>query len=236
MRRIEEGYRHRFRTLLARVRPRRLEFGVALLMGRARKQSDREGLPLPAALERLYEDTRRKVERRLLVTAACTVAEPAPGRPRRFLCDGSLAGLARWLRAAGYEADCRPDSGDALLAAAVAAGQTLVTTDSRVLRRRAVARGEAAVAWLPSSEPLAAQLGMLLRDLGLELRAPLCMACGGTLVSVAKDEVLDRIPPRTRGWKDDYYDCRACGRLFWEGTHWEKIRRALQEAAPGAPA
>ena len=39
--RIEEGFRRRFRELLARVRPRRLEFGVELLIGRARERAQR---------------------------------------------------------------------------------------------------------------------------------------------------------------------------------------------------
>jgi hypothetical protein len=183
----------------------------------------------------MYEATRRRVERRLLLTAACTVGGPPPRTmPDRFLCDGSLAGLARWLRAAGYDATARPVSGEALFASAAAEGRTLVTTDSRVLRRRAVARGEAAVAWLPSGVASEAQLAMLLRDLGLPLRTPRCMACGGALSPVPKERVLDRIPPRTRGWQDDYFLCAACGRLFWEGTHWQSIRRSLREAAPPA--
>jgi hypothetical protein len=74
---------------------------------------------------------------------------------------------------------------------------------------------------------------MVLRDLGLPLRAPRCMACGGPLRSVAKDEVRDRIPPRTARWKDDYFACEVCGKLFWQGTHWERIEPRLARAASG---
>ena len=31
-------------------------------------------------------------------------------------------------------------------------------------------------------------------------------------------------------WMDRYYTCARCGRVFWEGTHWQKIVKALREA------
>jgi hypothetical protein len=58
------------------------------------------------------------------------------------------------------------------------------------------------------------------------------MVCGGELLARAKEEVRPRIPPRTAGWKDDYFVCASCGRLYWEGTHWERIVPALRQAVP----
>ena len=98
--RLETGYRAKLRWLLAKVRPRRLDFGVDLLVRRARALSEREGVPLPEALARVYEFTRWRVKKRLERTAACRLTgQPldAPVRPPRFLCDPSLGGLARWL-------------------------------------------------------------------------------------------------------------------------------------------
>jgi uncharacterized protein with PIN domain len=71
---------------------------------------------------------------------------------------------------------------------------------------------------------------MVALDLGLTLREPLCMSCGGALLPVEKEAVRPRIPPRTALWKDEYFVCAACDRLFWRGTHWERIARALGEA------
>jgi uncharacterized protein with PIN domain len=56
------------------------------------------------------------------------------------------------------------------------------------------------------------------------------MACGGELEPRPKLDVRPRIPPRTALWKDDYFVCRACDRLYWQGTHWERIRPRLVEA------
>jgi uncharacterized protein with PIN domain len=107
-----------------------------------------------------------------------------------------------------------------------AAGEVVVvTTDSRLLERGA---GGPALVWVPSGMEPPAQAGVVLRDLLLTPRAPRCMGCGGVLEAVAKEVVADRIPPRTARWKDEYSLCRSCGQLFWEGTHWERIRARLE--------
>lgn len=228
-RRIEDGYRERFRSLLVKVRPRRLEFGVELLMGRAREMSRREAIPLPRALARVYEATRRRVERRLALTSACSLpARPPEAAAPRFLCDASLGGLARWLRAAGYEAEWVAEPGDALVGAARAREACLVTSDSRLMGRRAVRDGALPALWVPSNLTPVEQLGMVMRDLGLSPRDPRCMSCGGRLQPAPKDQVRERIPPRTALWKDDYFLCARCGKLFWQGTHWQRITRRLE--------
>jgi uncharacterized protein with PIN domain len=234
--RIEEGYRRRFRDLLALVRPRRLEFGVDLLLGRARRMSAREGIALARALASVYEFTRVRVERRVRLTGACSLVNPAWERfaatPPRFLCDASLGGLTRWLRAAGYEARQEAGGpGDRLVEEAVRGGLVLLTSDSRLLDCRPLREGQAIALWIPSAFSKREQLGMLMRDLGLRARPPRCMACGGELRATPKDAVRARIPLRTALWKDEYFLCAGCNRLFWRGTHWERISGALRAAA-----
>jgi uncharacterized protein with PIN domain len=107
----------------------------------------------------------------------------------------------------------------------------LLTTDAETLERRLVADGSLRVVWLPSTLSTEEKLSLVLRDLGLPLRVPRCMACGGELVARTKDAVRPRIPPRTALWKDEYFVCASCDRLFWQGTHWERIVPALRAAA-----
>ncbi|HXB56281.1 MAG TPA: Mut7-C RNAse domain-containing protein [Vicinamibacteria bacterium] len=235
-RRIEDGYRRRFWALLALVRPRRLEFGVDLLLERAREKSAREGIALARALAFVYEFTRVRVERRLRLMEGCglgsRVEKGFAGTPPRFLCDSSLGGLARWLRAAGYEArQGAAGSGDRLLEEAAGGGFVLLTSDSRLLDRRPLRECAVPALWIPSAFSKREQLAMLMRDLGLQPRAARCMACGGELQPTPKESVLARIPPRTALWKNEYFVCAGCNRLFWRGTHWERISGALRVAA-----
>jgi uncharacterized protein with PIN domain len=164
--------------------------------------------------------------------ASMGLAEAAmAGHPPRFLCDPSLAGLARWLRAAGFETDVAVGiAGHRLPDEALRTGRVLLTTDAEVLDRRIVVDGRLSVVWVPSALTMREQLRMVMLDLGLTLEKPRCMRCGGALVKAAKQAVRSRIPPRTALWKDEYFVCASCDGLFWQGTHWERIARTLAEA------
>ncbi len=149
--------------------------------------------------------------------------------PPRFLCDPSLGGLARWLRAAGYEARTAPGvPGHRLPDEALRRGLVMLTSEAEVLDRRIVADGSLLVVWVPSALTMDEQLPLVAAELGLTLREPRCMACGGGLVPAAKEAVLPRIPPRTALWKDEYFVCAECDHLFWRGTHWERIEATLR--------
>jgi uncharacterized protein len=99
-----------------------------------------------------------------------------------------------------------------------------------VLDRRIVVDGSLVVVWVPSALTMAEQLHMAALELDLSRHEPRCMACGGALVPKPKEEVRPRIPPRTALWKDEYFVCAGCDRLFWRGTHWERIEAALRRA------
>jgi hypothetical protein len=169
--RLEAGFRRRFRDLLALVRPRRLDFGVDLLMGRGRDLAEREALPLARALARVYELTRVRVKKRVEVTGACAIVHPPWDRPRdapapSFLCDPGLGELARGLRAAGYEAGEGPGP-EALLAAPHDPGLVFLTADADFVEGPGT---EGRCLWLPSALPMEEQLAMVFGDLGLPPR------------------------------------------------------------------
>lgn len=156
-------------------------------------------------------------------------------QPPLFVCDAALGGLARWLRAAGQRALSVPDAPPtAALCEAARLGATLLTGDRRLLERRDVRAGHVRALCVPTTVPPDAQLVLVLRACGLALGTPRCMACGGELHPVTKDAVQARIPPRTARWKAEYWVCAACDRLFWQGTHWERIERRLRAAAATA--
>jgi hypothetical protein len=229
---IESRYRARFRALLSQVQPRRLEFGVELLIERARARRDTAGVPLAQALSDLYDATRERVDKRVVAMSACATGggalpPAAIADPPRFVCDASLGGLARWLRAAGHEAVRVAGGGDLALAEARRSGGLLLTTDARVMERRVVADGSVPALHVPVRKSPVEQLGLVMRWRDLRLHEPRCMSCGGALRAVAKEKVSERIPPRTARWRDEYFLCAGCGRLFWQGTHWERIAARL---------
>lgn len=77
-----------------------------------------------------------------------------------------------------------------------------------------VRTGEVPALWLPPLFDPREQLRRTLRHFNLPLREPRCMACGGQLVAVGKEEVQARVPPRTYRWKDEFFACGGCDRLY----------------------
>ncbi len=148
----------------------------------------------------------------------------------RFVCDASLTGLARWIRAAGYVARSPPHrSGKSLVDEADRRGEILVTSDRRLMERRVIREGRPSAIRISTQLPVLEQLAHLMASLGLSRQPARCMTCGGRLARVEKAEVAPRIPPRTARWKDEYFVCDECGHLYWEGTHWHRIERSLEE-------
>jgi uncharacterized protein with PIN domain len=217
--RIRRGYEARFRALLQRAGARRLDQGVQWLVVKARHLSARDRTSLATALAQVYE---RLASRNLR-------ARPVPV-PAQFLCDAGLGGLARWLRAAGYQAAWEPDiDDDDLLRQARRIAATILTTDAMLMERRLLRDRVIPAFWLPPTLSIPEQLALVFREFGLGLRQPRCMSCGGELRRVSKEALRERIPPRTYRWLDEFFVCCECDKLFWHGTHWQRIVKAFEE-------
>jgi uncharacterized protein with PIN domain len=152
--------------------------------------------------------------------------------PLRFACDAMLGGLARWLRAAGYDAsfDAAIDDWD-LIRHALREGRILLSSDTGIFRVGMVRDGEVPALFLPHGMSKREQLAFVLRHFCLPILEPRCMACGGPLQEVSREQVRDRALARSFAWVEKFYECGFCGRLFWEGTHWQKIADDLCWAA-----
>jgi uncharacterized protein with PIN domain len=150
----------------------------------------------------------------------------------RFLCDAMLGGLARWLRAAGYDAQFEYGIADRdLLRLAQATGRILLSSDGPLFERNIIKDALLKALYIPQQLDKIAQLRFVLKELHLPLGPSRCMACGGELLSVPKHEVMGEAPPLAYRNCQEFFRCRTCLKLFWQGTHWQKITRKLEEVA-----
>jgi uncharacterized protein len=85
--------------------------------------------------------------------------------------------------------------------------------------------------WVPPTLKIQEQLELVLAELGLKAEPSRCMKCGGELNEVDKEVVKERIPLKTYRWVNDYFECSRCGKLYWHGTHWQRIQQKLARAA-----
>jgi uncharacterized protein with PIN domain len=156
-----------------------------------------------------------------------------PLRDTRFVADAHLGGLARLLRMAGFDTlhdNAYADEAVRLIAAAES--RVILTRDRALLMCRDVTHGCYVRALKPS-----AQLAEVVERLQLAARmAPLtlCLHCNLPLAEISKDEVEDRLPETVAQTYERFRTCSGCRRIYWEGSHWRRMRELLARVAPPA--
>jgi uncharacterized protein with PIN domain len=147
----------------------------------------------------------------------------------RFVLDGHLGRLARWLRLLGVDTWYRNDAPDPELAQVSAdEDRTLLTRDVGLLKRAVVRRGR----WVRAIAPRAQVVEVLRRyPLGSPTAVPFsrCLACNGELVAVDKADVAGLVPPRSYEAFDDFRRCPRCGRAYWPGSHHDRLSALVDE-------
>lgn len=141
-----------------------------------------------------------------------------------------LGGLARWLRAAGYDADFEYGIGDAeLIDLAARTGRMILSSDGPLFDRNIIKNGTVRALFVPQQLSRQQQLRFVVGRLGLRPGKPRCMSCGGELAEVPKHSIMGEAPPLAYRSCDRFWRCGRCGKLLWHGTHWQKIILRLAE-------
>ena len=155
---------------------------------------------------------------------------PQPLREPTFVLDVQLGRLAAYLRMLGFDSVYQKCAGDAELARISAEQERiLLTRDRGLLKHSAVTRGY----WLRQTDSRRQAAEVVSRfDLARLLRPfTRCMACNEGLRPVSKVEVRERVPPTIAARHEEFRECPACRRVYWEGTHYQRMRRWIEELA-----
>jgi uncharacterized protein with PIN domain len=147
----------------------------------------------------------------------------------RFIADCNVGRLARWLRALGYDSSYHAQVGDAeLVREAAAEDRVLLTRDRDLMKRRAIQTGIVR-AILIKDDDVRAQLRQVFAELALDLDRSLtrCIECNSELVPREAESVAQRVPPFVRQTQTRYSECLTCGRIYWAGTHWQRMHQVL---------
>ncbi len=146
--------------------------------------------------------------------------------PLLFLADAHLGGLARMLRMLGFDAVYDNALHDLQIAEQASIERRVVLTrDRELLKRREVLRGCYVRALKPE-----AQLQEVARRYPIAaLMRPftLCLHCDLPLSPAEPEAVAANVPERIRERYQRFMHCAGCGRVYWEGSHWERMRSDL---------
>ena len=124
------------------------------------------------------------------------------------------------------------DSGDdsQMVAQALAEGRVILTRDTEIMKRRLVTSGRLKAILIASEEP-EQQIRQLMDTLDLkgQLRPfTLCLECNQPLLEKSREEVKDRVPAYVYKTQSQYMECPVCHRVYWRGTHWERMVAKLK--------
>ncbi len=142
-----------------------------------------------------------------------------------FVADVHLGRLAAYLRMLGFDTVYSSvDLADPLLADIAYRDQRiLLTRDLGLLKRKIVRFGY----FVRETAPLR-QLAEIVERYDLlhyGMQALRCTNCNGALEAVAKDEIAPQMTAQTLRYYDEFRRCTACGKVYWRGSHHEKIER-----------
>lgn len=152
---------------------------------------------------------------------------PRPPGGTKLLADAMLGSLARKLRAVGFDTlyfRSGPDS--ELLAEAKEGGRVILSSDRSLV---ATARRIGLPALLLTGRRDTVRMRRLVegsKELGLALVRgdPLCSLCNGSLRTLKRDELAGRAPDGVAARHRLFYECLDCGKVYWKGGHWKKLR------------
>lgn len=149
------------------------------------------------------------------------------GKPR-FVLDTHLGRLASYLRMMGFDTLYRNDYPDDELAeVSHNENRILLTRDIGVLKRSLVIYGHYIRALKPQK-----RIVEVVRKYRLwEQATPFqhCMACNGLLMVVDKADIIAQLPPNTAKYYEQFHQCQACQKVYWRGSHYEKMQALLDE-------
>ncbi|NTU43159.1 MAG: hypothetical protein HGA78_08950 [Nitrospirales bacterium] len=160
-----------------------------------------------------------------------------PSALPRFAADAMLGGLAKWLRAVGFDTLYFRDITDRELVRLSRQEQrVLLTRDTGLVRRRQLPDF-----FLVGANDTVGQirevLGHLISSGSFALPSvPRCMRCNGEVTGVERASVMSDVPEHVFLNTGSFSRCSGCGRVYWEGSHkkaMERMIRMMVEEAGG---
>lgn len=153
----------------------------------------------------------------------------------KFIADGMLGKLTRWLRMIGYDVAYSVQFSDnELLELAKKEERTLLTKDFE-LYKRAIGRGLNAL--YVEGKSGSHRLAEVTKRYGLELTIDMnkshCPLCNSPLKTALKDELTNKIEKNTYKFYDKFWKCPNCGQVYWQGAHWKQITKTLTQVKEG---
>ncbi|HUT17356.1 MAG TPA: Mut7-C RNAse domain-containing protein [Acidobacteriota bacterium] len=150
----------------------------------------------------------------------------------KFIADGMLGKLTRWLRMLGQDVQYSNKLDDAELIVMAKKERRILLTRDVELYQRAVAKG--VDAFYIEGRTEAAKLAELAKrfdiPLAIDLKRSRCPRCNTKIRPTPKEKLAGKVEKNTFIYYDEFWKCPKCGHIYWQGAHWGRIRATLEKA------
>ncbi len=144
----------------------------------------------------------------------------------RFILDVHLGRLVKHLRILGFDASYNPEWDDnTIIELSNREKRIILTRDRGILKNGLVRFGYLVRSIYPQE-----QLRQVLDRFDLwDSLYPLirCLECNGEIVSVPAETVKEVLEENTKKYFNDFYQCSSCGKVYWKGTHYERMKKDI---------
>ncbi|MEM2875403.1 MAG: Mut7-C RNAse domain-containing protein [Candidatus Bathyarchaeia archaeon] len=148
----------------------------------------------------------------------------------KFVVDGMLGKIARWLRILGYDVKYENSLDDLSLIKIAQDERRILLTRDILLYRRAIAKRINSI--LLEDESRFSNLVKLSREVGIKLEIDTltsrCPKCNSRIEPVTKVSVHGKVPEKTFERLNEFWLCPNCGQVYWRGSHWRNIYSIIE--------
>ena len=150
----------------------------------------------------------------------------------KFIADGMLGKLTRWLRMLGHNVKYSDKLDDAQLITIAKKERRALLTRDLELYQQATAKGVNAfyLEGQTEAEKLAKLAQRFDIKLDIDMVTSRCPKCNTQVKPILKEKATDKVEKSTFSYYNEFWECPKCEQIYWQGAHWIRIRKTLETA------
>ncbi len=144
-----------------------------------------------------------------------------------FIVDAMLGNLARKMRLLGYDSRYESSIEDSDLIKMAEKQRRIIITKDENLTKNAEKIGLVTVLIRGNDEieqiiQIATKIS--LSNFAINSNSSRCVDCNGKLETIDKIRIMNKVPSGIYERQDNFWICRDCKKIYWEGTHFKKLQ------------
>jgi hypothetical protein len=150
----------------------------------------------------------------------------------KFIADGMLGKLTRWLRMLGHNVKYSSKLDDNQLITIAKKERRILLTRDFELYQQATAKGVNAfyLEGKTEAERLAQIAKRFKIELDIDMATSRCPKCNTRVKPIPKEQAADKVEESTFTYYNEFWECPKCEKIYWQGAHWTRIRKTLEMA------